>query len=367
MSVFPIRRPHRHRPRRRTALILGTVAAAVLALLAPATAQAAADPSTLSLAETTAVGIHNPYGQAAYPYLADALDAGASLIELDTWIDPFGNEWKVSHSSPLGNSNNCVNASSPADLYTGGANKDLGSCLDDIRVWFSAHPNHPPIMIKIELKEGFDATIGMGPAALDALIKAHLGSMVYRPADLLAKPGGGTYPTLDAAAQANNWPTRAALAGKVIIEAIPGTVEQANPFDHLWTDVEYADYLNTLQAAGTLGNAEIFPSVLNAQAGDPRTRYTDPSVRPWFVVFDGDASAYVDGGIDTSWYDTNHYILIMTDAENVTPTLSDTAPSQADAQARVIELAADHASFVSCDWTGLPSVLGTITVRGTDS
>jgi Phosphoinositide phospholipase C, Ca2+-dependent len=367
MPAFPTRHPRS--PHRRTIQYLLTLLALTLvsAFFVPAGAQAAVDPSTLSLAETTAAGVHNTYGQAAYPYLADALDAGASLIELDTWIDPFGNEWKVSHSSPLGNSNNCVDASTPAQLYTGGANKDLGSCLDDIRVWFAAHPGHPPIMIKIELKEGFDQSIGMGPAALDALIKAHLGSIVYTPADLLAKPGGGTYASLDAAAQANNWPTRAALAGKVIIEAIPGTVEQDNPFDHLWTDTEYADYLSTLQAAGTLSNAQIFPSVLNAQAGDPRTRYSDPSIRPWFVVFDGDASAYVDGGIDTSWYDTNHYLLIMTDAENVSPALSDTAPTQADAQARVLELAADHASFVSCDWTGLPSVLSTITVRGTDS
>ncbi|HEV2634672.1 MAG TPA: phosphatidylinositol-specific phospholipase C domain-containing protein [Actinocrinis sp.] len=364
MSVFPTGRP---RPRRRrTALILATVAAATAALLTPSLAQAAADPSTLSLAETTAVGVHNTYGQAGFPYLADALDAGSSLIELDTWTDFFTDEWKVSHSSPFGNSNNCVDASTPAQLYTGSANKDLGSCLDDIRVWFQAHPNHAPIMIKIEMKMGFSTTTGLGPAQLDALIKAHLGSMVYRPADLLAKPGGGTYATLDAAAQANNWPTRAALAGKVIIEAIPGTVEEADPGNSKMTDTVYADYLKGLAASGQIGNAEIFPSVLNAQAGDPRTRYPDVTIRPWFVVFDGDASAFVDGGIDTSWYDTNHYLLVMTDAENVTPTLSDTAPTQADAQARVLELAADHASFVSCDWTGLPAVLSIITDRGTD-
>jgi hypothetical protein len=346
--------------RRPLRALLAVLAAAACALPLATTPASADDTSGLSLAAGTSVGIHNTYADTTqFPYLADALDTGASLIELDTWVDPFTDEWKVSHSNPLGNDNNCVNASSPADLYQGSANKDLGSCLDDIRIWLAAHPGHPPIMVKLEMKAGFDATDDLGPAQLDALVAAHLGADVYTPSDLM-----GGYPTLDAAAKADNWPTRAALAGKVILEAIPGTFEQDNPFDHLWTDAEYAQYLAGLQASGQLAQAQIFPSVLGAASGDPRTRYPDASLRSWFVVFDGDASAYVDGGIDTSWYDTNHYLLVMTDAENVTPALSDTDPSQADATARVAELAADHASFVSCDWTGLPAVLGEQLPRG---
>jgi hypothetical protein len=209
------------------------------------------------------------------------------------------------------------------------------------------------------MKAGFNANAGLGPTQLDSLVQAHLGSDVFRPADLM-----GSYPTLDAAARAGNWPTRSALAGKVILEAIPGTFEMANPFDHLWTDTEYAQHLAALQKAGSLGSAQIFPSVLGAASGDPRTRYPDASLRPWFVVFDGDAHTYVDGGIDTSWYDTNHYLLVMTDAQNVTPALSDTAPNQAAATARVARLAAAHASFVSCDWTGLPTVLSEQLPRG---
>lgn len=345
------------RPARRAATLLAAVACALPFATGPS---AAADTGGLSLAAGTSVGIHNTYDDTAqFPFLANALDTGASLIELDTWVDPFTHEWKVSHSRPLGNKNNCVDASSAADLYRGGANKDLGSCLDDIRIWLGAHPGHPPIMVKLEMKAGFDATVGLGPTELDALVQAHLGSDVYRPADLM-----GGYPTLDAAARAGAWPTRSALAGKVILEAIPGTFEMNNPFDHLWTDTEYARHLSALQAAGRLGQAQVFPSVLGAAAGDPRTRYPDASLRPWFVVFDGDAHAYVDGGIDTSWYDTNHYLLVMTDAHNVNPALSDTAPSQADATARVARLAAAHASFVSCDWTGLPAVLGEQRPRG---
>ncbi len=340
--------------------VLLLAAACVMLPNLSASAATATDTGGLSLAEGTSVGLHNTYDDTAqFPYLAQALDTGASLVELDTWVDPITHEWKVSHANPLGNGNNCVDAAVPADLYRGGANKDLGSCLDDIRIWLGAHPGHAPVMVKLELKAGFDATVGLGPAQLDALIATHLGSTVFRPADLL-----GGYPSLDAAARAGNWPSRASLAGRVILETIPGTFEMNNPFDHLWTDVEYARYLNGLRAAGTLGQAQIFPSVLGAAAGDPRTRYSDASLRQWFVVFDGDAHAYVDGGIDTSWYDTNHYLLVMTDAHNVTPALSDTAPSQADASARVAQLAAAHASFVSCDWTGLPAVLGEQLQRG---
>ncbi|MBS2532877.1 hypothetical protein KGQ20_08830 [Catenulispora sp. NF23] len=336
-----------------------TLGAAVLALAATV-APAAADVNSAPLSHTSVVGLHNTYDDgAAFPRLANALDAGTGMIELDTWTDVFTNEWKVSHSDPTGNQNNCVDASQPSDIYTGSANKDLGSCLDDVKYWLASHPTSGPLYIKLEMKIGFEADLGMGPAQLDALINSHLGNLVYRPADLL----GGTYPTLDAAAKADAWPARSALAGKVILYAIPGTVELANPFDTLHTDVEYATYLKNLAAAGNVAQAAVFPSVLGAQAGDPRGQYSDTSIRPWFVVFDGDANTYVTS-VDTSWYDTNHYILIMTDAQNVAPALSDTAPSQADAQARVALLASKHASVVSTDWTGLPAVLSEVLPRG---
>jgi hypothetical protein len=341
--------------------LLAVSAAVGMVLALPGSAQA--DLSTVTLAQATTVGVHNTYDPSAYPYLARSLDAGASLVELDAWSDFVDDEWKVSHSDPFGNANNCVSATSAAQLYSGSTNQDLASCLDDIRLWFGAHPGHGPVMVKIELKWGFEADYGMGPAALDATIAAHLGAMVYKPADLLAKPGGGTYASLDAAARADNWPTRAALAGKAIIEIIPGTVEESNPLDTLWTDTEYAQYLKGLAAQGKLRQAQIFPSVHNAQSGDPRTRYPDTTLRPWFVVFDGDASTYVTS-INTAWYDTNHYLVVMTDAQNVAPAISDTTPTLAQAQARVALLAANHASYVSCDWRSLHSVLGERLPRG---
>ncbi|MFF9315805.1 phosphatidylinositol-specific phospholipase C domain-containing protein [Streptomyces sp. NPDC014748] len=349
----------------RTALLGALTACLAFTMAGPGGVTAsAADTDALPLSGTTTSGLHNSYDPAAFTYLAQALDTGTSMIELDVWDDFFTQEWKVSHSNPTGNSNNCVNASSASQLYTGGANKDLESCLDDVRLWLGAHPGHGPLYIKLEMKAGFQATFGMSPAKLDQSISAHLGGLVFKPSDLLDKPGGGQYATLDAAASAGNWPTRQQLAGKVILEVIPGTVEESNPTDSLWTDQEYASYLRDLHAQGRTSQANVFPSVHNAQAGEPRSRYSDTSLRPWFVAFDGDAATYLNGSIDTGWYDAHHYLLFMTDAQNVPPALDDVTPSAADAQARVTQLAKAHATVASNDWKALPNVQSMVVPRG---
>jgi hypothetical protein len=345
------------------------VVAGILAIAASASftgPRAHADAiSSATLAGVTGVGIHNTYNDTTdYAYLASALDTGASLIELDTWANVLNGKWDVSHDNPLGSSNNCVRASTAADLYTGSRNQNLDSCLDDVRIWMQAHPAHGPIMVKIEMKNGFDNTLGMNPTEFDSYVKAHLGSTLYTPADLLTKPDGTRYPNLDAAAQADNWGTYGALAGKVIVEIIPGTFEQAVDPSSSWVDVVYAQHLLDLYNSGSIADAAVFPSVLGAQAGDPRTRYGNTALRPWFVVFDGDAGTWVSDG-NTQWYDTNHYLAVVTDAYDVSPALSSTDPALADAQARVAELAADGASFVSTDWTTSPAdgVLSEVLLR----
>ncbi|MEV4613706.1 phosphatidylinositol-specific phospholipase C domain-containing protein [Kitasatospora sp. NPDC049258] len=345
----------------RRILAAGLLALAAAAVI-PVQQAAAAGPGELPFGSATTVGLHNTYDPAAFPYLAQGLDTGTGLIELDAWTDTITKEWKVSHSNPLGNANNCVNATTAAQLYSGGANKNLEACFDDIRVWLAAHPTAGPLVVKLELKGGFAANRGMGPKELDALIAAHLGSAAFRPADLLAKAGGGAYPSLDDAARGGNWPSRAALAGRAMVEVIPGTVEESNPFDTLHTDVEYGRYLRDLAAAGKLGQAQIFPAVHGAAAADPRSRY-EAAIRPWFVLFDGDAAAFLNG-IDTSWYDSRHYLLVMTDAQNVAPAISGTDPTADQARARAVQLAAAHASVVSSDWRHLPEVQSLVLPRG---
>ncbi|MFC9925283.1 Ca2+-dependent phosphoinositide-specific phospholipase C [Streptomyces sp. NPDC127190] len=341
------------RARRRLAALAG---AAALLVMGPGNAHAA----TPTFAETTAIGTHNAYDKAKYTYFAQALDSGASLLEIDVYADSVHKRWRVSHSNPWGDDNNCEAARTPGELYSTDRNQDFGSCLDNIAAWNQLHPDHPPIVFKIEMKAGFNNTIGLGPDAFDTLIAQKLGSSVYKPSDLL----GGRYSTLDAAARANAWPARDALRGKFLFEVIPGTVEMNNPFDSYWTDEEYGDHLRDLYAAGRIGAAEAFPAVLGAANGDPRTSRYDASIRPWFVFFDGDAATYVNNGYDTAFYSANHYILIMTDASGVSPAISSTDPTEAEVAARLALLARDHASLITADWSAEPAaVLGSVTTR----
>ncbi|MFJ3308180.1 phosphatidylinositol-specific phospholipase C domain-containing protein [Streptomyces sp. NPDC086549] len=338
---------------RRAAALLG---AAALLMAVPANAHAASP----KLSETTAIGTHNAYEKSKYTYFAQALDSGASLLELDVYADSLFKRWRVSHSNPLGNDNNCEYASKPSDLYSKQRNQDLGSCLDNMAAWNQLHPDHAPIVIKVEMKVGFNNNVGLGPDEFDTLVSQKLGSSVFKPSDLL----GSTYSTLDAAAKANAWPSRDALKGKFLFELIPGTVEQANPFDHYWTDEEYGDHLRDLYAAGNISAAQAFPAVLGAENGDPRTSRYDASIRPWFVFFDGDAATYVNNGYDTSFYSANHYFLITTGADAVSPAISSTAPTDAEVAARLALLAADHASLITSDWsTKSASVLSSVTTR----
>ncbi|WP_103502007.1 MULTISPECIES: phosphatidylinositol-specific phospholipase C domain-containing protein [unclassified Streptomyces] len=350
----------RNSARTRTALA-GTITAA-LALTALPSPAIAADDGTGALPHpaVTTVGVHNAYEKSTFPYLADALDSGASLIELDVWTNFFGGGWRVAHDNPFGNANNCADARSPGELRGGARDHGLAGCLRDLRTWHDANPGHRPVHLKFEMKDGFADNLGRGPAHFDSLVRGILGDAVYGPGQLL-----GTHPTLDAASRAGDWPARDALAGRFLIHLIPGTVEERNPFDTLWTDVEYARHLRGLAAAGRAGEATAFPAVHHAEPGDPRTgRYADASLRPWFVVFDGSASTYAGPAIDTSWYAANNYLLVMTGAHAVAPPIDSRTPSEPQALARVGELAAHHATIVTSDWATLPGVLATTLPRG---
>ncbi|WP_251059261.1 MULTISPECIES: phosphatidylinositol-specific phospholipase C domain-containing protein [unclassified Streptomyces] len=349
----------RLRKRMAGAVTAGLAAVALALGTAPAGAAPAEAAADLSYAGSTGVGVHNAYDKAKYPYFADALDSGAAMLELDVWTNFFGSSWRVSHDNPFGNDSNCENATSPAQLRTKSRNQNLAGCLSDIRSWHDAHPGHRPVVLKLELKDGFAANLGRGPAELDALLTSKLGDAVYRPGQLAAG-----YPDLDSAAKAGAWPGRSAMAGKFLVELIPGTLEEGNSSDTLWTDREYATHLRTLAATGKLGQAAAFPAVHRAEAGDPRGRYAVASIRPWFVIFDGDASAYAGGSIDTGWYDRNHYLLIATDAHNVAPAIDAVHPTETQARDRVLLMAAHHASIASADWYPLPAVLATVVPRG---
>lgn len=105
--------------------------------------------------------------------------------------------------------------------------------------------------------------------------------------------------------------------------------------------------------------------ILGGQALAPRTRYADTTLCPWFVGSGADAGARVDDGAP-QWSDTHHYPPVGTDAFDVTPALRSSAPSLAEAQARVAELAANGAPYASTDWITAPldGVLDEVLTRG---
>lgn len=176
---------------------LTTAAAGLLAVGLTAGSARSADTGESAYSATTGVGVHNAYEKDTYPYFADALDSGAALLELDVWTNVFGSSWRVSHSNPIGNDNNCENAANASQLRTKARNQNLAGCLADIRAWHDAQPGHRPVVLKLELKDGFQANNGRGPAPLDTLLSDKLGNALFRPADL-----AGGHATLDEAVRA---------------------------------------------------------------------------------------------------------------------------------------------------------------------
>ncbi|AOW94023.1 hypothetical protein BFN03_18830 [Rhodococcus sp. WMMA185] len=337
----------------------------------------AVDTDQLGYDETTTVGVHNAYEKFAFPYLADGLDSGAALIEIDVWSNGAGKGWRVSHSNPIGNDNNCVGAESEAQLRKGSRDQGLDGCLTDIRTWHEANPDHPPVIFKMEMKDGFNTTqtggatgssgsggpaaFRRGPSEFDELVREQLGDALFSPSDLVGDSGL----TLDEAVRTNGWPTRDAMRGKFLFYVTNGTVEGENPLDSLKTDIEYATHLRDLASDDELDKAAAFPAVLGSTKGDPRAKkYEDESIRPWFVVFDSGASGYISKKIDTDWYRENGYLLVMTSAHSVPPAIDAWTPTEAEALDRVAELAAHSASIVTSDWTTLPTVLSEVLPRG---
>ncbi len=331
-----------------------TLTLATATLLASAVTPAVAADATI--AGITGAGVHNAYDQATFPWLVDALDSGAAMLELDVWQNFLGNgRYQVSHE-PWGPANNCSSATTYPALRTGSRNQSFQTCLNNIRLWHDQNPNHRPVIIKLEAKNGYDGRGGYTPARLDAMIAGALGAgNILKPADIK-----GSYPTLDAAVRAGNWPARADLNGKFMFLLITGAFEAGNPFDHYHTHLEYADYLTSLGTTN-LSSAMMFPTPNGATSTDPRTGDMGGTRAQWYVTFDGDANGWYNG--DTSFFTTNHYLLVFADAQNVAPTIDGRNPTVQQGQDKIRQVAAKGATIASSDWSN-PQILTYTTPRG---
>ena len=286
-----------------------------------------------TLGQVAISGLHNSYQKSAFANLSGALATGTGMIEIDVWTN--FSSWTVNHDHPFWNDNNCTST-------TGARDQGLRTCVDNIAAWHRANPSHQPLLIKLELKAGFQDDQGVGPDELDAVFSSRLGSAMYRPADLMA----GGYATPDAAARANAWRPADELRGRVVLLILKGTAES----DSLPTDIEYARYLraNPATAVG-------FPFAQQGLAStDPRTRY-ESALRPWFVVFDGPATTFAGlGAAARAFYSGNHYLVVTTDAHAVSPALSRTSPTTQQATDRLRLLGCLGTTVASSDWYTVP-------------
>ncbi|MFN3582337.1 phosphatidylinositol-specific phospholipase C1-like protein [Phenylobacterium sp.] len=173
----------------------------------------------------------------AHRPLKEQLDAGARQLEIDVAYDPPNGDLQGGlYATPLGHRM----AGAKAEPYDFTPLKGPGlkvlhvpdidyrsvcsrftACLGDIRAWSLAHPDHAPLLILLNLKEGgldlpgavkaplFDA------AAMD-LIDAEIRSVFPEAALITPDRVQGAYPTLRAAVAAGAWPRLSEARGKVM-------------------------------------------------------------------------------------------------------------------------------------------------------
>lgn len=226
---------------------------------APGCTRAAVDAVKINALQ--AIGTHNSYKQAispgqmaiirasdarqaaaldyAHPPLTAQLQAGARQLEIDVLNDPDGGRYanplamtfvkdvpydlaplkqpglKVMHVQDIDYRSNCP-------LFTG--------CLAEIRAWSKANPDHVPLLILLNLKEGGLTVPGAVIAApfdakaMDA-VDAEIRS-VFKPGELITPDQvQGSHPTLRAAVAAGAWPRLKSARGKVMF-ALDAPIEQ---------------------------------------------------------------------------------------------------------------------------------------------
>ena len=205
----------------------------------------------LKINKTQVIGSHNSYKQAIDPALFAAfskkdsasassldyehipvtaqLDLGLRNLEIDVYPDDKGGKY----ANPKGLE--MVAGRKPYDLQ--GKMKQpgfkilhvpnldfrshyftLADCLDDLKAWSEAHPNHTPVYITLEVKgkiadgNGTDGIVANDFDKLDKELLAHLGKAHILTPDMVK----GKYETLESAVFHDNWPTLKEAKGKFV-------------------------------------------------------------------------------------------------------------------------------------------------------
>jgi hypothetical protein len=241
-------------------LMIRILSAIAFATFLGSVSHAQSNDTALKLNQIQVIGTHNSYHAGIAPNeskvwqakYADAykgldyqhqplpqqFDSGVRQIELDIYADTKGGLY----AHPSGPSNVAAAKLPPdPDFDPNGIMNKPGfkvmhvqdvdyrstcqpfiACLDQVRQWSHAHPNHVPIFILVETKQGkprgelhltepepfTSATFD----ALDAEIRS-----VFPPSEMITPDDvRGHYDTLNGAVLAGNWPTLASARGKVV-------------------------------------------------------------------------------------------------------------------------------------------------------
>lgn len=138
------------------------------------------------------------------------------VLELDVHAsnNPSTWNWSVRHRAiPFGCSGNCNNCG-----YGTTGDKPFGFCIDDIKQWHLAHPNHDVIILFIDLKDPWNSGANQTPVDLDQRLLSLVpnADMIYKPRDLLGNNLSSNDGNMRLAAQQNNWPSMGDLTGKLM-------------------------------------------------------------------------------------------------------------------------------------------------------
>lgn len=221
-------------------------------------AQSAGQPE-LRLNQIQIIGTHNSYhaglgpGMSAWlqanrpqafagldyshPPLTEQLNHGIRQIELDVYADSQGGRYAHPNGPQIVASAHLTPDPDPypaglmdkpgfkvmhvQDIDTHSTCQPFVACLQEVRSWSQAHPQHLPIFILVETKQGAPKDPHMTvpeaftPATFDAL-DAEIRSVFPPPSLITPDTVRGSYKTLNEAVLAKNWPTLANARGKVV-------------------------------------------------------------------------------------------------------------------------------------------------------
>jgi hypothetical protein len=173
-----------------------------------------------------------------HPSLTSQLDAGVRQIEIDIFADTKGGLYAHPYGETL-----IAQAGLPADPPFDPQNlmekpgfkvmhmqdidyrsvcEPFTACLAEVRAWSKAHPNHLPVFILVETKQGalhvqFPTVTpeSFTPAIFDAL--DHEIASVFGAGEMITPDDvRGSYATLNQAVRADRWPTLQQARGKVV-------------------------------------------------------------------------------------------------------------------------------------------------------